>query len=180
MIDFGFGVSLGRLKKDCHLQQTYEWRNNYRGVWQWCRQNDILEPISHEKWFEKIALDSTIEMYGIFDGNLIGVCGLTSIDRIAQRAEFSLYIAAEHQGKGHAQPSLETLFSHGFMNHNLNLIWGETFEDNHAYDIFLKIGMKHEGTRRQFYFKEGKHIDAHLISMTRAEFMEAPWKQSQV
>ena len=66
------------------------------------------------------------------------------------------------------------------MNQNLNVIWGETFEGNHAYDMFLKLGMKHEGTRRQFYFKEGKHIDAHLVSITRQEFMEAPWKQSQL
>ena len=179
MIDFGYGVTLGRLNKKYHLDETYEWRNNYREIWKWCRQHDSLEPIKHEKWFENIAMDPSIEMYGIFDGCLIGVCGLTDINRIARRAEFSLYIAPKYQGKGFAQPALTTLFSHGFTNHNLNLIWGETFEDNHAHDIFLKIGMKSEGTRRQFYFKEGKYIDAHLISMTRAEYEVAEWKSVQ-
>jgi RimJ/RimL family protein N-acetyltransferase len=180
MIDFGFGIELGRIHKDSHIDLIYKWRNNYKNIWKWCRQSDILEPIKHEKWFETISADPTIEMYGIYDGHLIGVCGLTDINRLVQRAEFSLYIAPEYQGKGHAQPALQTLFSHGFMNHNLNLIWGETFEGNHAQEIFIKIGMKYEGTRRQFYFKEGKHIDAHLISMTRQEFEEAPWKQSQL
>ena len=60
MIDFGFGIELGRIHKDGHLELTYKWRNNYREVWKWCRQHDALEPIKHEKWFEKIAMDPSI------------------------------------------------------------------------------------------------------------------------
>lgn len=179
MIDFNHGITLDRLNKKFHLDDTFMWRNDY-SIWKWCRQNNSLEPINHEKWFEKIAVDPKIEMFGIFDGRLVGVCGLTDIDSLNQRAEFSLYIAPEYQRQGYAWAALKTLLSHGFMNQNLNVIWGETFEGNPAFDLFLKIGMKHEGTRRQFYFKEGKHIDAHLVSMTSHEFLGGSWKQSQV
>ena len=183
MIDFGHGVLLNSFMGDydCnHMGKTYYWRNDYR-IWKWCRQNDCLEWSNHVKYSDKISDDKSIKMYSIYVTDImIGVCGLTDIDNLCQRAEFSLYIAPDYQRKGYASAALKTLFSHGFMNQNLNVIWGETFEGNPAYDLFLKIGMKHEGTRRQFYYKEGKHIDAHLVSMTRSEFMEAPWKQVQL
>jgi RimJ/RimL family protein N-acetyltransferase len=181
MIDFGHGVRLCSPTYNGVGSVAFKWRNDYR-IWKWCRQNDDLNLKNHVDWFDRISTDSSIKMYTIYcdSGYPVGVCGLTDIDRMNQRAEFSLYIGPEYQNNGFAKATLKTLFSHGFMNQNLNVIWGETFEGNPAYDMFLKLGMKHEGTRRQFYFKDGKHIDAHLVSMTRQEFMEAPWKQSQL
>jgi RimJ/RimL family protein N-acetyltransferase len=182
MIDFGYGVTLHSLNKDS--MYWYRQNRNKYPIWKWCRQNDLIDEHSHENWMKKQSEDPNIKMYEIIGSvesgdRLIGICGLTDIDRVSQRAEFSLYINPCVQNKGSGLKTLKTLFSHGFMNQNLNVIWGETFEGNHAFNLFLKIGMKHEGTRRQFYFKEGKHIDAHLISMTRKEFEEAPWKQPQ-
>jgi RimJ/RimL family protein N-acetyltransferase len=186
MIDFGHGVYLtsfsGQYCEVSHIEKSFEWRNDY-AIWKWCRQNDVLSWSNHVRWDSKINKDPTIKMYAIYETEqrqIIGVCGLTDIDHINQRAEFSLYIAPRYQRKGYAKAALKTLFSHGFLNQNLNIIWGETFEGNPAYKMFLNLGMKHEGTRRQFYFKEGKHIDAHLVSMTRQEYMEASWKQTQL
>ena len=111
---------------------------------------------------------------------IMGVCGLTDIDRLNQRAEFSLYIAPEYQRMGLARSALKTILAHGFMNQNLNTIWGETFDGNHAFLMFTSIGMKYEGTRRNFYYREGKFINANLVSMTKEEYLEASWKQSQI
>jgi RimJ/RimL family protein N-acetyltransferase len=181
MIDFGYGVRLFSPTYNDVGSVTFKWRNDYR-IWRWCRQNDVLNFKNHVDWFDRISTDNSIKMYTIDSnsGYTIGICGLTDIDRVNQRAEFSLYIGPEYQNKGGATAALKTLISHGFMNQNLNVIWGETFDGNPAYNMFLKLGMKHEGTRRQFYFKEGKYIDAHLVSMTKQEFMEALWKQSQL
>jgi RimJ/RimL family protein N-acetyltransferase len=181
MIDFGHGVKFYSPGYNDQGSMTFKWRNNYQ-IWKWCRQNDVLNIKNHVDWFEKITKDPTIKMYSIHSDThyCVGMCGLTDIDRINQRAEFSLYIGPEFQGSGFGASALKTLLAHGFLNQNLNVIWGETFEGNPAYDMFLKLGMKHEGTRRQFYFKEGKHIDAHLVSMTRQEYMEASWKQAQL
>lgn len=182
MIDFGHGIVLESLNDNC--LSYYRMKRNEYSIWKWCRQNDLIDEISHKKWFEKQSNDPSIKMYQIIVkkdfGNMIaGVCGITDIDRINQRAEFSLYISPEHQRKGYAKSALKTLLSHGFMNQNLNVIWGETFDGNPAYDMFLKLGMKHEGTRRQFYYKEGRFIDAHLVSITKEEYLETPWKQQQ-
>jgi RimJ/RimL family protein N-acetyltransferase len=164
------GVKLRRLlEKD--LKDLYDWRNDDR-IWQWCRQDDLLEWGSHEKWFWRQAEDRRTSMYGItMSGSLVGVCGLTDIDQLARRAEFSLYVDPERQGQGVGKKALQQLFTHGFQSLGLNLIWGETFDGNPAAHLFEKLGMKLEGVRRAFYFKRGKHIDAKLYSILASEWV---------
>jgi len=150
-------------------------RNN-EAIRKWCRQVGLIDDLQQENWLRKISSDPTIRMYSIKDigktkSYIVGVCGLTDIDHINQRAEFSCYIFPEVQGNGYATKALEVLFRHGFNDLNLNIIWGETFEGNPAYKLFInKLGMKHEGSRCQFYFKNGKFIDAYLVSISRKEF----------
>jgi RimJ/RimL family protein N-acetyltransferase len=181
MIDFNHGIGLKTVSFQDVGSITYSWRNDYR-VWKWCRQNDVLIFQNHVDWFDKITKDNSIRMYAIHSdsGYPVGICGLTEIDRTNQRAEFSIYIGPSYQKNGFATAALKTLLSHGFLNQNLNVIWGETFVGNHAYDMFLKVGMKHDGTRREFYYKEGQFIDCNLVSMTKAEFMGVEWRQSQI
>lgn len=154
------------------------WRNDYR-IWKWCRQNDFISDADQMRWFEAQAKDPTIKMYKIViaftkegkDEILpVGVCGLTSIDQTNRRAEFSLYIAPAFQGKDFGQKALECLLTHGFKNLGLNVIWGEVFDGNPALKLFESIGFKHEGIRRDFYFRDGKFIDAHLISIKACEW----------
>lgn len=181
MIDFGYGVSLKTIDKN-ELKQIRHWRND-SSVRDWCRQYDLISEDAQEAWYSSLLGKSDVKMYGIHAENvklsgfitisptLVGVCGLTYIDLISRRAEFSLYIGPVYQKRGYAKAALKTLIQHGFYGLNLNLIWGETFMGNPAYELFLKMGMKHEGTRRQFYFKNGRYIDAHLVSITRGEFV---------
>lgn len=169
MIDFGFGVCLGTLD-DEWLHKIRGWRNDPR-IFRWCRQDDLISKASHNKWFMDQGLDSTIRMYGVYeDGhnswNLVGVAGLTSIDRIARKAEFSLYIDPDLHQKGLGFRALKTLLSHGFYNLGLNVVWGECLDGNPAIKRFEALGMVKEGTRRDFYFKDGRLWDAHLVSMT--------------
>ena len=111
-------------------------------------------------------------MFGIYDSNkrLLGVCGLTSIDLINRRAEFSLYIEPRQHGNSYGKKALKTLCKFGFEDLGLNSIWGESFEGNHAASIFESLGFKHEGLRRAFYFKKGKFIGANLYSLLKSEF----------
>lgn len=170
MIQYLPGVSLDTLQYH-NLEKYRGWRNDYR-VWKWCRQNDLISEDDQGEWFSKQREDKKIRMYEILNdaGEAIGVCGLTDIDLINRRAEFSLYLAPDWQGAGYGTRALRTLLSHGFNNLGLNLIWGETFEENPALEIFKKLGMKIDGTRREFYFREGRFIDAHLVSITAEEW----------
>jgi RimJ/RimL family protein N-acetyltransferase len=180
VLDFGYNVNLEALDSN-HLEAIRRWRNDPR-IYQWCRQNDLITDVAQRAWYEKISSDPTIKMYMILarnacEGNThvyVGVCGLTSIDLWNRRAEFSCYIAPTWQNKGYATKALKTLFRHGFENLGLNIIWGESFDGNRAMNIFRKLGMKDEGIRRDFYFKKGRFIDAHLISIKRDELNVEP------
>lgn len=167
MIDFGFGVTLGAFEGG---ERSRNWRNDPK-IWRWTRQNDLISSTDHSRWFEAQAKDPNVKMYVIFrDLDYVGICGLTSINHLNRNAEFSLYIGPEFQGRKIAKPALLTLFAHGFRNMGLKSIWGETFEGNKALNMFKQIGMTVDGTRRQFYFKDGRFHDAHLISILSDEF----------
>ncbi len=137
----------------------------------WCRQVEEIPYEHHWRWWDKQDQDESIQMYSIYaDGGIVGVCGLTSIDRVNSRAEFSLYISPTYQGHGYAKEALKLLLEKGFYTHNLNSIWGEMIDGNMAEKLFLSVGMKHEGTRRSFYYKDGVYRDAHLYSIMREEY----------
>jgi RimJ/RimL family protein N-acetyltransferase len=103
-------------------------------------------------------------------GEFVGVCGLTSINMSHRTAEFSLYCALEYQGKGYAKKALKTLLNYGFNELGLQNIWGEVLDGNRAMNMFLEIGFKHEATLRKMYFKSGKFLSCHRISMLAEEF----------
>jgi RimJ/RimL family protein N-acetyltransferase len=170
--------------------QAREWRNDER-IYRWCRQSTVLSQEAHRKWRERIENDPSIKMFGIETTvnksrmseiteiewtekttYQIGVCGFTSIDRQNQSAEFSLYIAPLYQGQGHGKKALEELIRIGFKQMNLNRIWGETFDGNHALNMFFTVGMKSEGVHREAYYKNGKFINAHVVSILRSEYEE--------
>lgn len=173
MISFGQEIYLG-----CIRTQDLETMRRERNSWeirQWCRQVGLINVEDQEAWHEQILADPSIQMFSVYKGNSedtspLGVCGLTSLNFVSRNAEFSTYIFKNQQNKGYGKKALKTLFCHGFYNLNLHLIWGETFDGNPAALIFDKIGMVHEGIRRQFYFKNGHYLDAHLYSITVNEW----------
>lgn len=177
MINFGFKVSLRAVAEE-DFEPMFTWRNDPK-IWRWTRQNDLLTKLAHLEWFEKLGSDPKIKMYVIETlskgvAASVGVCGLTDIDYMNRRAEFSLYISPDFWGDKLGEKSLKTLFTHGFKNLGLNLIWGESFDGNPAIPMFSRLGMVNEGTRRDFYFRDGKHIDAHLFSVRASEWKYYP------
>jgi RimJ/RimL family protein N-acetyltransferase len=154
-------------------------RNEY-GNYRFFRQNAPLHWEKHHEWCHAQCTDESVSMFRvhIFSGmkdNMpysarIGTVGLTSIDYVNRRAEFSIVLASEYKGAGFGRDALLSLLGHGFLDLGMNVIWGEVFETNPALDKFLSLGFKLEGKRRDFYYRDGRHIDACLISITRDEF----------
>jgi len=171
LINYGFDVSLDTISAE-HAERLREWRNNPK-VRNWCRQVGLISQLDQEKWIKAQNDDPIIRMFVIEHfGEIVGVCGLTSIDQQNRRAEFSLYIAPDRMARGISTLALKTLCKFGFLELGLNIIWGESFDGNHAIKVFEKIGFKFEGTRRDFYFKNGKFLDAHLYSLKASELIE--------
>ncbi len=174
MIDFGHGVRLGPLDSH-HNPIVRGWRNSPK-IMRWCRQSTMINDQQQSAWYDSQTKNPSIQMFGIFgrmssvmDDVLVGVCGLTSIDRQNSRAEISLYVAPDHHGSGFGSLALKTLIDHAFSDLNFHLLWAESFDGNHAVDIFKKQGFILEGVRREFYFKGGKYIDAPLMSLLKSD-----------
>jgi RimJ/RimL family protein N-acetyltransferase len=152
-----------------------KWRNMPE-IYEWCRQDNLISDAEQGRWFDNQNQDKSIRMYSVQakskegDPKLIGVCGLTDIDLVNRRAEFSLYIAPFLHGIGLGETALKLLLGRGFDDLGLNVIWGETFRGNKALKMFERVGFKVEGWRRDFYFKQGAFLDAALVSMTREEW----------
>lgn len=176
MITFGYGgVTLVALDRQIALAARH-WRNDPE-IMRWCRQRLPVSDAEQDRWYEAQSKDPSIKMYLIEDADNTpaGVCGFTDIDPWNRRAEFSLYVRTGKQRRGIGENALKTLFTHGFRDMGLRLIWGETFDGNPAEDLFQALGMCCEGTRRGFYFKNDNVIDAHLYSLMEAEWRLLPW-----
>ena len=150
--------------------EARSWRNDAL-IREWTREFTLITEIEQEIWQRYVQDSSHVKMFGITNlTHFVGVCGLTSIDRTNQNAEFSLYIAPHYQKKGYGKKALISLLRHGFDCLNLIRIWGETFDHNPAIDMFLEMGMVQEGTLRNSYFRDGKFIDSHMVAVLRDEF----------
>jgi RimJ/RimL family protein N-acetyltransferase len=172
MIDFEYGVHFVSIDNYDDMDKMRKVRN-MRDINKWCRQTGLISANEHEQWIHSLANDRSRRMYIIKSdvGSHVGVAGLTDIDHFNQRAEFSLLINPEHQRQGYARKALKTLFSHGFSDLNLNVIWGETLYRNPALKLFTSLGMTIDGVRPFHYFKEGRFVDANLISIVRTRWL---------
>ncbi len=154
------------------------WRNDHR-IWRWTRQNDLISDAEQVRWFNRQSDDPTIKMYKIVAENErnkkapVGVCGLTSINPVNRSAEISLYIAPEAQGRGIAPHAFRCIVLHGFLNLGLNSIYADVFAGNPVTKVLDKVGFRHEGTRRQAYWKDGQFTDAHFYSILAEDWNEA-------
>lgn len=147
------------------------WRND-PAIYNWCRQTGLIMEANQQKWFEKIAFDNSIQMFGVHDNlSLIGVVGLTDIDYIHSKAEFSIYIAPKYQGKGHGESALKCLFDFGFKDMGLNRIWGETYQGNIGLKLYPKLGFKQEGHLKKTYYKKGEFVDSFIFAILKEEWL---------
>ncbi len=164
-------IYFSRISKD-YLPELYKMRNS-KELMPYFRQYSEISRETHLAWFEGLRTDRTMEMFAIFSSHsndLIGCCGLTSIDYINSRAEFSLYIHPEKQRMGFGRKALGKLLDFAFDTLNIFQVWGESFSYNPARKLFTEIGMTEDGIKRNFYFKNGEYIDAYLYSITVDEW----------
>lgn len=178
-----------RLHPNIISDHQFHWRNHLE-INRWTRQNGLLTFDEHKKWLERIKNDPTIKMFGIQaeiclhdsypDVHEIGTCGFTSLSLIHGTAEFSLLIAPEFQKQGFGKKALQALLRYGFKNMRLNCIWGETFENNPAREMFKKIGMIEEGRHLERYWKNGTFVDSVTYSIRHREAASScPWYWEQ-
>lgn len=147
---------------DEDLKITRQWRNNPL-TYKWCRQYEPVSEAHHIAYWQRVWKDPSTKLFMLEAELPVGVGGLTSIDWINRKAEFSLYIAHEFSRHHFGEAALKKIVEYGFGTLNLNRIWGEVFQGNPAIEMFQRVGFKIEGRLKGSYFRNGEYIDSILI-----------------
>jgi RimJ/RimL family protein N-acetyltransferase len=105
------------------------------------------------------------------DGRQIGGAGLTVAQR-HQHAEIGYWLGALYWGQGYATEAAQELLRYGFENLQLHRIFASHFKHNPASGkVLAKLGMRHEGCRREHLRKWDQFVDSELYGILRQEWL---------
>lgn len=105
------------------------------------------------RWFENNQKnDNRADVVFEENGQLLAMGGLTNINREANKAELYVFVNPNLQKGGFGTQATKLLCKYGFENLNLDKIYLETNEDNHAAKrVYEKCGFQLEGILRNEY-----------------------------
>jgi diamine N-acetyltransferase len=152
------------------------WLNDHRTS----RTLNLWAPLSipmEEAWFERIVAEQGKGRYVftaclLADDRPIGNVGLFDVDLIHGSAGLGIMIGEPRdRGRGHGTDMLEALVGFGFANLRLERIWLEVYDFNPgARRVYERVGFQHEGVLRHAFFREGRFVDAHRMSILSGEW----------
>ena len=160
-------------KKD--LAALRSWRNQDR-IRKICRDDRLIDSMaSQRRWFKKISSSGRNDMFlVIFKKRPVGVCGLTKIDYKNGAAEISYHLGVKTNPALDVAIGLEVyefLKAKGFVEYDLNRLWGEAFSFNEGgVRLGIAAGFKKEGTLRESVFRNGEYWDSVLLGMLKSEY----------
>ena len=124
----------------------------------------MMKPQANDKVFAIEALDG-----GLYLGNV----GLHRISWEDRRATLGIFIGEKkYWGKGYGTDATRAIMRFGFDQMNLNRIELQVFDDNErGIRCYEKVGFVREAVQRQYRYREGRYIDAIIMSILRDEYL---------
>lgn len=105
------------------------------------------------------------------DCKMVGTCGFTSFNFVADSAEVGYVLNPAYWGKGIMQEALARVLQFGFENLGLNRIEAKYIEDNvRSRHVMEKVGMTFEGVLRQAMLVKGNYVNVGVCSILRSEW----------
>ena len=130
-----------------------------------------------EAWFERMVADQGKGGYLftaclLADDRPIGNVGLFDLDLVNGSAGLGIMIGVPgDRGRGYGTDMLEALVGFGFASLRLERIWLDVYDFNPgARRVYERVGFQHEGVRRHAFFREGRFVDAHQMSILSGEW----------
>jgi RimJ/RimL family protein N-acetyltransferase len=156
------------------------WLNDHRTS----RTLGLWAPLSipmEEAWFERMVADQGKGGYLftaclLADDRPIGNVALFDLDLVNGSAGLGIMIGEPgDRGRGHGTDMLEALVGFGFASLRLERIWLEVYDFNPgALRVYERVGFQHEGVLRHAFFREGRFVDAHRMSILSGEWRARP------
>lgn len=112
------------------------------------------------------------EIHDVEAEKLIGVAYVAQISSHHHHAMVGVTIGErDYWGHGYGKESLRLLLRYCFQELDLHRVSAETFEYNTAWrDLIKGMGFAHEGTCREYLFRDEKYWDKELYSMLEQEY----------
>ena len=129
------------------------------------------------KWFESLSFNSRDQRFVIeLNGQgLVGTANLVSIDWQNRNAFHGMLIGESRwRGKGLAQEAVRAIMRYAFQELGLHRLESDIIEYNaSSLKLYLdRCGWRHEGVRKEWYFRQGRRWDKILIGITAADYQE--------
>lgn len=104
-------------------------------------------------------------MRALTDGEFIGVCDLSEIDRRHKRAEVGFMLGRDAWGKGYATEAMQAVIAYA-ATHGLRKLLARTHLGNRRSDSLLeKLGFVQEGLLRGHVVRDGDRRDCRLFGL---------------
>ena len=172
---FGTRVRLRAIERD-DLPTFVRWFNDPE-VRQYLLMYEPMSMAKEERWFERrlemrddflFAIEAHVDDQWVHIGN----CGLHKIDWKNRNAVFGIVIGEKaYWRQGYGTDTAHTALRFAFNELNLRRVELEVYDFNpRARRCYEKAGYRHEGTRRQALFRDGRYHDVHLMAILRDEF----------
>lgn len=101
----------------------------------------------------------------------IGFVAFYAIDQRHRHAEFAIALDPAHQGKGYARAATGLALDYGFLTLNLRKIYLIVATVNeHAAQLYKKMGFQEEGVLKEHYFFGGAYHDAITMGLFQRDY----------
>lgn len=145
--------------------------------------NNPLSTVQEERWFEHMLtrpLDEqplAIDVRSAEGWTHIGNCAFNEIDRTHSHGEVGIFIGDKKSwNQGYGTEAMRLLVKHGFNDLNLHRIYLMVYETNpRAMRSYEKAGFVKDGCLRDDVYKNGRYINAYVMSILRPE-----WKDEDI
>ncbi len=126
----------------------------------------VIDNLTAKKSFEYAVIDKV-------SGGYIGNVGLINIDYTSKRCDISYFIDPQLWGCGYATEASVKMVELAFLELNMERVGGMCMDVNSASaKVMEKLGMRYEGTLRNYFYKENNWVSARNYSILKKEFAE--------
>lgn len=151
-------------------------------LWDWWQDADSLRmmkfdaarPLSVDSlrnWLHKATSEQhAFLIRTVAENRLVGIITLAWVDARNQCLQFGLVVDPATRGRGYGGEGVQLLLNYAFLEMNMNRVELEALAINPANRLYERLGFRHEGTRREYVFRDGQYQDVIVMSILRSEW----------
>ncbi len=134
----------------------------------------VTLPMVAEMFDEAVKASDAFTFAIEADAQLIGTCGLHSVNRVDRTAEIGIGIVnRDYHGRGYGREAMRLLLDFAFRLQNLRRVWLEVHGSNErAIRSYRASGFVEEGRLREHVWSAGRYDDLIQMGLLRREDRE--------